>query len=155
MNRRAFQSLQVSSETPWIGSCSSDPETTFCLLFDTVHLFKCLRNNWLSEKCKEISLSYGEEHVVGKWKDVVSLYEKEAHNDVKRTALTKQTCYPSCLELQKVSLVCNVFDDKTVAALKCDGKNDTAKFIQRFLTTWKIVNVKNPVVGGRWRSFSE
>ena len=33
-----------------------DKERTWHLLYDTVHLFKCIRNNWLSEKCRRLSL---------------------------------------------------------------------------------------------------
>ena len=44
------------------------------LLFDTVHLLKCLRNNWITEKCKKLSFD-GE--TVGSFADVQELYEAE------------------------------------------------------------------------------
>ena len=43
-----------------------------------------------------------------------------------------------------MSLVLNIFNEKTVAALISDGHTDTAKFVANILKFWKIVNVKNP-----------
>ena len=70
--------------------------------------------------------------------------EKENENVIHRTPLTRQACYTSCLELQKVGLVIKVFNKKTVSALSMDGKRDTATFIDHFLKLWKFLNCKNP-----------
>ena len=57
------------------------------LLYDTVHLLKCKRNNnWLSEKSFDGT-------VVGKFADVLSLYKSESGNLLKCTQLTHSAVY--------------------------------------------------------------
>ncbi|KAG1681797.1 hypothetical protein GQR58_011603 [Nymphon striatum] len=57
-----------------------DKERVWFLLFDTVHLLKCIRNNWLTEKCHRLSLD-GE--IVGSFSDVQNLYESEKDSILK------------------------------------------------------------------------
>lgn len=150
VNRKVYKMLRQSKESPWIGnftgtSTSTGIGTNTILLHDTVHLMKCVRNNWISEKTKQLEFQFGEgDKIVAKWEDVVDLYKSEAGCIVKRTKLSRESVFPSTFDLQKVSLVLNVFNEKTVAALVADGKFETARFIDTFLKFWKIVNVKNP-----------
>ena len=89
-----------------------------------------MRNNWISEKTKEINIELdGNEVVTGKWSDVIELYKKESGNIVRRRKLCHEACFPSSFDLQKVALALNVFNDKTVAALTEDSKTNTAKFV--------------------------
>ena len=44
--------LSFEQDKPWI--CNGD---TF-FLNDSVHMFKCLRNNWLTEKCAELEYQF-------------------------------------------------------------------------------------------------
>ena len=108
------------------------------LLFDTVHILKCLRNNWISEKCQKLSL---DEKTVGNFSDIKSLYQAEKSNILKTTPLTHSAVYPTRLQLQNVQHVLRVFNDKVVAALNIQGSKDTAIFIQQILDWWNTVNV--------------
>ena len=47
-----------------------DNNRDWFLLYDTVHLLKCIRNNWLSEKCLKLTF---DGDVVGDFTDVRTL----------------------------------------------------------------------------------
>jgi len=79
-----------------------------------------------------------------KWSDVVCVYEKEVNHIVKRTTLTQNAVYPNNVAKQNVSLVLQVFNDKTVSALQQDGHLQTAEFIAMIIKLWNILNVKTP-----------
>ena len=44
------------------------------LLFDYVHLFKCIWNNWITEKTQELEFVYEGEMKTAKWSDIKALY---------------------------------------------------------------------------------
>lgn len=144
VNRSCFKRFHMNSDEPWLGQNPCHSESTIFLLHDSVHILKCVRNNWLSEKTNEIKLDFPGRTVTGRWNDIIELYNKEISNVVRRTKLKHESCYPSNFELQKVSLVLDVFDEKTIAALISDGKHETAEFLSFFLRLWKILNCKNP-----------
>ena len=60
------------------------------------------------------------------------------------TNLNYQTMYPDRFEKQKVSLVVNIFNEKTVAVLQQNGFADTACFVRQVTKMWNILNVKSP-----------
>lgn len=111
---------------------------TWFLLFDTVHLLKCIRNNWITEKTQEIKL---EDDAKASFEDIVQLYKEEKDNILKTTPLTRSSVFPSNLQLQNVKHVLRVFNDKVVAALRLRGCSQTAIFVERVLNWWKTVNV--------------
>ena len=78
------------------------------LLFDTVHLLKCIRNNWISEKCQKLSL---DQSTVGSFSDINELHVAEKENILKCTPLTHTAVNPSRLQLQIVKHVLKVFND--------------------------------------------
>lgn len=116
------------------------------LLFDPVHLFKSVRNNWVSEKTQTlVFFPPGKENpVTAKWTDLVSVYNKERDHSVKRTTLSERALFPSNFDKQKVGLANCVFHEKTIAALTEDGKNDTACFVYHVTRLWHILNSRNP-----------
>ena len=99
------------------------------LLFDPVHLLKCIRNNWYSEKCKKLTF---DGKVIGSFTDVQQ--EREKDNIFKCTPLNSSAIYPSRLQLQNVKHVLNVFNNRVIAALQLDGKVETAAFMQDVLS---------------------
>lgn len=103
-----------------------------------MHLLKCIRNNWISDKCKKISLQNG---ATASFADVKDLYESEKSSILKTTPLTQFAVNPSRLQLQNVQHVLKIFNDKVVAALKLKEHHETAKFIQTILNWWNVVNV--------------
>ena len=82
--------------------------------------------------------------VHARWSDLKSIYKEEMDNSVKRTKLDYQTLYPNNFEKDKVSLILNVFHEKTVTALKQKKLYDTAIFIEKVMKIWNILNVKSP-----------
>ncbi|KAF2366136.1 hypothetical protein FHG87_003112 [Trinorchestia longiramus] len=115
-----------------------DNERVWFLLFDTVHLLKCIRNNWISEKGQKISL---DNETTASFADIKELYESEKGSILTTTTLTQFAVNPSQLQPQNVQHVLKVFNDKVVASLKLRGCRDTAKFIQIILNWWNVVNV--------------
>lgn len=142
VNQAAYRSI-AKEEEPWLGHHPAGDFPLF-LLYDTIHLFKNIRNNWITEKTRTLTITINNENLTGKWADLVSLYDAEKNAIVRRSSLNFQAVHPSILERQKVSLVFNVFSDKTVAALQMDGRNQTAEFISVFRKLLKILNVKTP-----------
>jgi len=126
------------------GNCNAtvnhplDRKRPWFLLYDTVHLLKCIRNNWISEKCQKISL---DNITTASFTDVQELYESEKFSILKTTTLTKFAVNPSRLQLQNVKHVLKVFNEKVVASLKLRGCHDTATFIETILNWWNVVNV--------------
>ena len=142
VNRSFYKSICSSDNENYLFKHQSTDSYIYCL-HDTVHLLKNVRNNWISEKKKEIKFELPNKGtVVAKFSDCIKLYRSEASNIVKRTNLTYQSCFPSSIEKQNVRHVLRVFNEKTVAALVNDGCIDTAKFIDYFLRLWKMLNIK-------------
>ena len=52
-----------------------------------------------------------------KWSDLVAIYNKEMDSPIKLTKLSYASLYPTNFEKQKVSLVVNVFNEKTISEL--------------------------------------
>lgn len=71
--------------------------------------------------------------VTAKWSDLVALFTTEMASPIKLTKLSYAALYPTNFEKQKVSLVVNVFNEKTIAAL--DGK-DTKVFVENVTKMW-------------------
>ena len=88
-------------------------------------MLKNIRNNWTTKKTQTLELKdpdFGK-IVFAKWSDLKQIYNEEVSKPIKRTKLDYQPLYPNNFEKQKVSLVLNVFDEKTVAALKREAIN--------------------------------
>ena len=67
-------------------------------------------------------------NVVAKWPDLVTIYI----SSIKQTNITFASLHPTNFEKQKVSLVLNIFNEKTVAALRHRKCEDTAVFVERY-----------------------
>ncbi len=111
------------------------------LIFDTVHLLKCLRNNWISEKSQTLTF---DGNLFAKFSDVEYVYQQENMSLLRATPLNRATVYPARLQLQNVKLVVNLFNDKVATCLKLCGRQGTAEFVAVISTWWKIVNVCGP-----------
>ena len=86
-----------------------------------------------------------------KWFHLVELHKLETVTPlVKMSALDEVAVSPKPIERQRVSTVLKVFNEKTHRALmhhsgmeKYEGVIDTAIFIIKVLTWWKILNVRS------------
>ena len=150
-----FEKLCDGPLTSSISNPYDSSEQLF-LLFDSVHLLKCMRNNWLNNK-KNIetfvipspsNLRIEEEVSLQPLKE---LYAKERNQCVKLApGLSEKVLFPNNLERQNVQLVVRLFDEKNVAALKTmnlPGVSGTVAFLQQIMSWWHIVNVKTPNKG--------
>ena len=88
------------------------------LVYDYVHIYKNIRNNWHTETCKELSFTKDGKDYLACWADIVSLYEQDRKSDIRLTKLSQTAINPKPLQRQSVPLVFQVFNDKTIAAFK-------------------------------------
>ena len=119
------------------------------LLFDFVHLLKNVRNNWITEATQELDFTRGGKKETARWADLISLQKLESANLTKLSKLTEVSVTPKPIERQRVSTVLEVFNEKTIAALKAhtgmdEDSHGTIEFLEMILDFWKIVNVKGP-----------
>lgn len=127
-------------------------------LFDSVHLLKCIRNNWLNSKPDQIinypDFNSGVEKSAA-FQSIKTLHQLE-HDKMLKVgfSLNLKALFPTNMERQNVSLALKVFNPFVVEALrqfgsKIDKSEDTATFIDIIVKWWKIVNVKTPLKGKR------
>ena len=127
------------------------PNPEFAMLYilhDPTHLFKNIRNNWVTEKFQTLDFVEPYTKIVhkAKWSHLIAIYDDEMKSPIKRTRLSYAALYPTNFEKQKVSLASNVFNEKTVAVLS--GKT-TQVMVQNVTKMWHILNVKTPSAGKR------
>lgn len=139
-----------------------NPERKLFLMFDSVHLLKCIRNNWLGQSdydhtflCPGI---VNEMLCKASFAHVRDLYSSEKNSVLKLAPnLTHKSIFPNSLERQNVKLALKVFDEKTAAALVEYGTanqidtSGTHVFICLIIKLFKILNVKSLDKGIRKR----
>ena len=116
------------------------------VLCDPTHLLKNIRNNWVTEKTRTLKFTCPEtgRNVVAKWSDLVAIYNEEMSSFIKHTRINYASLYPTNFEKQKVALALNIFNEKTVAALKLRKCDDTALFVEHVTKMWNMLNIKTP-----------
>ena len=84
------------------------------------HCFKNIRSNWVTEPSQTLEFiePNSQKAYQAKWKDLVKVYTDECNSTIKQTKLSYAALYPTNFDKQKVKLVCNIFNEKTVSALK-------------------------------------
>ena len=155
-NNRVNQSFfgmfrPLNEDKPWIVHSPFNPDVPLYLMYDSVHLLKNIRNNWITEKTKILSFFDAEgQEKMAHWSSLKELYFHESTSCLMTNSkLTYKTIFPNNLEKQKVSLVTDVFSDRTVTALLTSEKThsspeaaSTAEFLQLVSELWKILNCK-------------
>lgn len=150
-NQAFFKLFPTFRERPW------ETQDGRFLLYDFVHLLKNLRNNWLTEATRELTFEDDDGvQKTAKWQHLVDLHKLETETLVKMSDLDEVSVSPKPIERQKVSTCLKVFSEKTHQALlhhpsmvKREDVKDTAAFIKKVLTWWKIVNVKSQYMDTR------
>ena len=159
INRSAFTlmcggKLELFIQNPF------NPSERLFFLFDTVHLFKCIRNNWLAQKDDEKtflfpsldSTSSSEGSMLkASFYHLRKLFCEEQSSVVKLApALNSKSLFPTSTEKQNVNLMLKIFDQRNAVALdhfEKTWKIDTAgtrEFVNTVVRLWNIVNVKHP-----------
>ena len=88
-------------------------EETF-LLYDYVHIMKCIRNNWLTERCGELEYEFNGEVQIAKWSDLNLLFEAESNSFIKLSKLTEVAISPKPIERQKVSVTVSTHEQENL-----------------------------------------
>lgn len=129
------------------------PSDSIYLQFDTVHLFKNIRNNWINLKNHRKTFVYPDfdtkEVKRASFEDFRSMYESESHLQIRKAyKLNWKALFPNSLERQNVGSVNNIFHDSTISALKTRSEmKDTADFCCIIRKWWDTVNVKSTLKG--------
>ena len=145
VNQKLFKIMDAVSDKPWLTKAGR------YLSFDFVHLLKSLRNNWLTERSKELLFYDNGVAKVAKWVHLETLFNYESVSSLtKLSKLDEVSVYPKPIERQKVSTCLKIFCEETRSALllhpemaNVEGKEDTASFINMVVTFFRIVNVKS------------
>ena len=128
-------------------------------LFDSVHLLKCIRNNWLGQTDGDKTFLFPDfdspdELFKASLSHLRLLHEEEKGKIVKTApSLTYKALYPTNIERQNVNLVLKLFNEKVVTAIGHYGSeksvdcSGTQIFISLILKLWKILNVKSTSKG--------
>ena len=91
---------------------------TYNLFLVYVHIYKNIRNNWITEINRQLSFTMNGEKYLACWSDVIALYREDRKSAIRLTKLTNTSVHTKPLQRQRVPLVSQVFNDKTVAAFK-------------------------------------
>ena len=118
------------------------------LIYDYPHIFKNLRNNWITEAQKHLIFMVDGKEYLACWSDIVNLYEEDRKEPIRATKLTHTSVYPKPLQRQSVPLVYQVFNEKTYAALlalttKLKPQQGTAIFLKMISDCFKMMSVKD------------
>ena len=149
VNQKLFKKLCGNKYKYTVEIC--DGVITLCTN-DSVHIAKCVRNNWINQKDQEKTFCYPNFHdfkqiSFAKFSILRDIYAKESGLLIKTAPrLNYKTVYPSSLERQKVSLALNIWHESTIAAVKKHTNNEfdeTAGFLEIIWKWWSIMNVKN------------
>ena len=151
-----------------------DSNRPLFLIFDFVHIIKCIRNNWLNQhdaQCSfifpsfEDTINFNLPAAVSRasFEDISNQYRLEHSSTLKQAyKLTAKVCWPTNLERQNVNLALAVFSESTNATLSLNKQlqgaaivTQTHEFLDVIIRIWKIFNVNSPMKGKRLRdSFS-
>ena len=138
-------------------------------ILDTVHIFNCIRNNWLNQKSDKrcilyppfnydkISTANTSGFAIASFDSLKQLHYLESGNILKHAyKLSSKALFPTNLGRQNVRLVLQVFNDFVSQGLLQLGEKhniphfmDTSTFIKIITTWWEVVNVKTPRKGLR------
>ena len=129
------------------------------LVFDFVHIFKNIRNNWITEKSQELLFMHDNSQYTARWKDICDLYNSDSSSSVRFTKLTHTAVYPKTLQRQSVALVSKVFNYETCAALRSlrnqlRFEEGTLIFVEMITEWFKMMNVKDNFAAIRCRDDS-
>lgn len=129
------------------------PDRVIRLIYDTIHILKNFRNNWINKKDPEKSFFYPKFDNFSiiqqaAFKDIRDLYHSEKLKMIKSAPkLNAKTIHPNKFERQKVPLVLNLIHPTTIAALNCKEFTDTAEFLDVIRIWFDIVNNRSTVMG--------
>jgi hypothetical protein len=169
INRKAMSYFCTPPQLKIVYCHPSDKSMPLFYVIDPVHIFKCIRNNWVNQKDDSQTLVYpaiedefSERPIQlqpASFSALKQLHSVEGKELVKYShGLNLKSLYPNNLEKQNVKLVMNVFNEFVIEGLLSVGEKHsinnyktTAEFIKIICDWWKVVNVKTKYKGIRTR----
>jgi len=175
INRKAMSKFISPPKLSILYPHPSDKTRPLFFLFDTVHILKCIRNNWLNVKSVEKCFSFPHftfgnitttpcaGFPLASFQSLRYLHDAKCDSLVKFAyKLSIKALNPSSFERQNVKLVLQVFNNMTSEALAVLDKKlmipyfeNTVPFIKIITTWWQIVNVKTLLKGKRLQNAFE
>lgn len=168
INGKAMSHFTVPPKLSIVYPHPADSSRPLFFMFDSVHLLKCIRNNWLGQKDLEKCMKFPSFSFQGVCDTVTKiscapfttlkrLHYLEAGSLLKHAyRLTLKSLTPSNLEKQNVKLVLQIFNEYVIQALETIGEKrslpfsqDVAEYIRIVYVWWTIMNVKTPHKGRR------
>lgn len=174
INRKAVSNFSTPPTVKFVYPHPCDISKKLFFMIDSVHILKCIRNNWVNQKNLNCCMFYPEfpnnnfdstlhnsdlplniNLKTASFQAVRKLYEYERVSLVKYAyTLTTKSLFPTNIEKQNVKLVLNVFNTNVVEALNIIGdKADildskcTANYIDIITKWWDVMNVKTVMKG--------
>lgn len=155
LNGKAMSLFSIPNKLSIVYPHPADPKRPLFFIFDPVHIFKCIRNNWINQKNGQ-NMYFPDFDDYSKTKTACFQTIKNIHSLEEGQLLkyaygisVKALC-PTSMERQNVRLVAQIFNDHVVEGLRKVGNqtnephcSDTADFIEIILKWWKIMNVKS------------
>ena len=80
VNQSCYKNMftPVDSAKPWIAKNPCNENLNLFLMFDTVHIMKNIRNNWITEKSKTLLFFYHDGNTLeATWQPLIDLYNHE------------------------------------------------------------------------------
>lgn len=166
INGKAMSFFSEPRKVDTVYKHPSDQSRPLFFILDSVHVLKCIRNNWLNQRNSGKCMFFPDINglpdkpcvLTASFNTLLELHERE-RNELVRLAptLSLKALKPSNLERQNMKLVLKVFNTFTIAALNSaqaaglQHAKSTADFISTVVMWWRIVNVKTPDKGRRLR----
>ena len=151
-NRKFYQRVLCSNRLVTDLPHPADDNKKLFLLFDSVHIFKCMYNNLVNRRQFECPDWKGVK-VSAIFHHIKELYEPELTKPVKMAFLLNDKCInPHPIEKSKVALADKVFSESTINAMTYYCANgypqwkETLSFIALIKRWWTIVNVKSKIM---------
>lgn len=166
INRKAMSYFCPDRKVSIVYPHPSDSSKPLFYVIDSVHILKCIRNNWLNQKNPGQCMFFPSFGIIlnpaietASFETLKKLHGLELQSLAKfGYGLTLKALHPTNLEKQNVKLALQVFSENIVAALSELGERHnlpaykgTRAYIETVLHWWKIMNVKHPHKGKRLR----
>jgi len=131
------------------------------LLFDPVHIFKNIYNNFVNRKIFDCPEFDGETIGQAEFSHIEELFHIECGKPIRMAfKLSEKVLHPTNIEKTNVRLADALFHDSTIAALEFYASTQqekwwsTVKFLKLIRKWWNIVNVKSGTKGFHKRNES-
>jgi len=137
-----------------------DPKQPLFLLFDAVHNFKNIYNNFIGKRAFNCPPFLGSKIGYPTFKHIERMYTMEVGKPLKMAhKLNDKVMHPLSIEKTNVKLADAVFHESTINALEFYSSShpefaDTVEFLKIVRKMWNITNVKTPKVGQKKRDDS-